>query len=89
MMFLSEGNGGKPVANWKANVQLLQSVGGNGGKSLITPGNDLTISERTSNWGQSWAASVANWWQVGRQITSHTNQLESMESNTFIHSLFY
>ena len=41
----SEGKGGKVKANLKANVQSLQLVGGNDGKSPITPGNKSTISE--------------------------------------------
>ena len=41
----SEGKGGTVKANLKANVQSLQLVGGNDGKSLITPGNKSTNSE--------------------------------------------
>jgi hypothetical protein len=48
MKFRSEGKGGKVKANRKANAQSLQPVGGNEGKSLISPGDNSTISERFS-----------------------------------------
>ena len=80
-----EGNGDNPVAKREANVQSLQSVGGNEGKSLITPGNNSTIPELFLGWGQRRAASGATWWQAGRQVFSHTNQSESMEPILFIY----
>lgn len=80
-----EGNGDNPAAKREANVQLLQSVGGNEGKSLITPGNNSSIPELFLGWGQAWAASGATWWQTGRQTSSGISWLESMDLILFVY----